>query len=43
MIKFGHIINLTAKAFLFGKDADAFKEDSRIKKELSKFEAVREL
>ena len=39
----GHIINLTAKAFLFGHDADAFEEDSRTKKELSKFKAVREL
>jgi hypothetical protein len=39
----GYIINLNAKAFLFSKNADAFKEDSRIKKELSKFEAVREL
>jgi hypothetical protein len=39
----GYIINLIAKAFLFGHDADAFEEDSRIKKELSKFEAVREL
>jgi hypothetical protein len=39
----GYIINLTAKVFLFGKDVDAFEEDSRTKKELSKFEAVREL
>jgi len=39
----GHIINLTAKAFLFGHDADAFEEDSRTKKKLSKFEAIREL
>jgi len=38
-----YIINLIAKVFLFSKDADTFKEDSRIKKELSKFEAVREL
>jgi hypothetical protein len=39
----GHIINLVAKAFLFGKDADAFEEDSQTKKERSKLEAVREL
>jgi hypothetical protein len=39
----GHIINLAAKAFLFGKDADAFEEDSLTKKQLSKLEAVREL
>jgi hypothetical protein len=39
----GHIINLAAKAFLFGKDADAFKEESYTKKELSKLKAVREL
>jgi hypothetical protein len=36
----GYIIYLTAKVFFFSKDADAFKEDSRTKKELSKFEAV---
>ena len=28
----GHIINLAAKAFLFGKDADVFKEESQSKK-----------
>jgi hypothetical protein len=39
----GHIINLTAKASLFGKDVDAFEEESYTKKKLSKFEAVREL
>jgi hypothetical protein len=39
----GHIINLTAKAFLFGNDADAFEEESQTKKERAKFEAVREL
>jgi hypothetical protein len=39
----GHIINLAAKAFLFGKDADAFEEGSRTKKKLLKLEAVREL
>jgi hypothetical protein len=39
----GHIINLAAKAFLFGKDADAFEEESQTKKQLSKLEAVREL
>jgi hypothetical protein len=39
----GHIINLAAKAFLFGKDADAFEEESQTKKSLSKLEAVREL
>jgi hypothetical protein len=39
----GHIINLAAKAFLFRKDADAFKEESETKKKLSKLEAVREL
>ena len=39
----GHIINLAAKAFLFGKDADAFVEESQTKKQLSRFEAVREL
>jgi hypothetical protein len=39
----GHIINLAAKAFLFGKDADAFEEESETKKKLCKLEAVREL
>lgn len=39
----GHIINLAAKAFLFGKDADAFEEESQTKKERARFEAVREL
>ena len=39
----GHIINLAAKAFLFGKEADAFKEESQSKKQLDKLEAVREL
>ena len=28
----GYIINLAAKAFLFGKDADAFEEKSQSKK-----------
>jgi hypothetical protein len=40
---FNYIINLTAKAFLFSKDADAFKEESYTKKKLSKLKAVREL
>jgi hypothetical protein len=39
----GHIINLAAKAFLFGKDADAFEEKSKMKKRQLKAEAVREL
>jgi hypothetical protein len=39
----GHIINLAAKAFLFGKDADAFEEESRTKKVLIKLELVRDL
>jgi hypothetical protein len=39
----GHIINLAAKAFLFGNDADAFEEESETKKKLLKLEAVREL
>ena len=38
-----YIINLAAKAFLFRKDADAFKEESETKKKLFKLEAVREL
>ena len=38
-----YIINLTAKAFLFGKDADAFEEESQTKKQLLKLEAVRDL
>ena len=28
----GYIVNLAAKAFLFGKDADAFEEESQTKK-----------
>jgi hypothetical protein len=39
----GHIINLAAEVFLFGRNADAFEEESRAKKELSKFETVRKL
>lgn len=39
----GHIINRAAKAFLFGKDSDAFEEESQTKKQLIKLEAVREL
>src|SRR5207248_11466832 len=39
----GHIINLAAKAFLFGQDAEAFDEESQTKKERARFEAVREL
>src|SRR5436305_9466226 len=39
----GHIINLAAKAFLFGKDANAFEEESQSKKQLDKLKAVREL
>ena len=39
----GHIINLAAKAFLFGHDADAFEEESQTKKERTRFEEVREL
>jgi hypothetical protein len=38
-----YIINLAVKAFLFGKDAEAFEEESQTKKALSKLEAVREL
>jgi hypothetical protein len=38
-----HIINLAAKAFLFGNDADAFEEESETKKKLLKLKAVREL
>jgi hypothetical protein len=37
-----YIINLAVKVFFFGKDADAFKEDSLTKKRLLKLEAVRE-
>ena len=39
----GYIINLVIKVFLFGKDADAFEEDSKTKKKLLKLEAVRDL
>jgi hypothetical protein len=39
----GHIINLAAKAFLFGKDSDSFEANSRDKKEKADFEAVRKL
>jgi hypothetical protein len=39
----GHIINLAAKALLFGKDTDAFEEESQTKKQLTKLEAAREL
>jgi hypothetical protein len=38
-----HIINLAAKAFLFGKDADAFKEESKTKKRLLKLKMIRKL
>jgi hypothetical protein len=39
----GYIINLAVKAFLFGKDADAFEEESETKKKLLKLKAVRKL
>jgi hypothetical protein len=39
----GHIINLATKAFLFGKDADAFEEESETKKKLLKLKTVRKL
>jgi hypothetical protein len=39
----GHIINLAVKAFLFGKNADTFEEDSQNKKQLGKLKAIREL
>jgi hypothetical protein len=38
-----HIINLAAKVFLFGKDADAFKKESETKKKLLKLKAVKKL
>jgi hypothetical protein len=38
-----HIINLAVKAYLFGKDADAFEEESKTKKKLFKLKAVKEL
>jgi polyhydroxyalkanoate synthesis regulator protein len=37
-----YIINLAVKAFLFGKNADAFEEKSETKKKLFKLKAVRE-
>jgi hypothetical protein len=38
-----HIINLAAKAFLFEKDADVFKKESKTKKKLLKLKIMREL
>jgi BED zinc finger len=39
----GHIINLAAKAFLFGTDVDSFEAITRSKMEKQDFEAVRKL
>ena len=39
----GHILNLAAKAFLFGKDADAFEEDTNCKRNNTHIEKLREL
>ena len=39
----GHILNLAAKAFLFGKDADAFEEDTNSKRNNAHIEKLREL
>jgi hypothetical protein len=39
----GHILNLAAKAFLFGKDADAFEEDINSKRSNAHIEKLREL
>jgi hypothetical protein len=39
----GHIINLAAQAFLFGKDQDSFEAMTRSKHEQQDFEAVRKL
>jgi hypothetical protein len=38
-----HILNLAAKAFLFGKDADAFEEDINFKCGNAHIEKLREL
>jgi hypothetical protein len=39
----GHILNLAVKAFLFNKDADAFKEDTNFKRSNSYIKKLREL
>ncbi|OLE52385.1 MAG: hypothetical protein AUG51_18275 [Acidobacteria bacterium 13_1_20CM_3_53_8] len=39
----GHIINLAAKAFLFGKDSEAFEIESDAAHVLSHLEKLREL
>jgi len=39
----GHILNLAAKAFLFGKDADAFESDTDSKRGNAHIEKLREL
>ena len=39
----GHIINLAAKAFLFGNNDGSFEAVSRLKKEQQDFKAVRKL
>ena len=39
----GYILNLAAKAFLFGKDADAFEEDTNCKRNNTHIEKLREL
>jgi hypothetical protein len=39
----GHILNLAAKAFLFGKDADAFEEETNSKRNNAHIEKLREL
>jgi hypothetical protein len=39
----GHILNLAAKAFLFGKDADAFEDDTNQKRSNAHIEKLREL
>ena len=39
----GHILNLVAKAFLFGKDADAFEDDTNQKRSNAHIEKLREL
>jgi hypothetical protein len=38
----GHIINLAAKAFLFGKDADAFEDGTDTARKNGHLEALRE-
>jgi hypothetical protein len=39
----GHILNLVAKAFPFGKDADAFEEDTNSKRGNAHIEKLREV